>query len=142
MTDLALLRHLFGYGDWANDQLLAAASPLAAAQPDQPFDIGPAVCGDAAHPRWRGRVGWRQARRDRAEVDGREREPAEPAAIAARFAEVRALCAMSSFRDSSAVPCARPRAALPRQPRQPLQGDPVREMLVQGHVHSTHHRRR
>lgn len=138
MTDLELLHSQFAYGDWANDRLVAAAEPLSAEQLDQRFDIGMGslrrtimhvlVGEEVWLARWRGET---------QKMWGGENEPLPPAGMTPRFEAMRAARAAffgtlragdldreQVYRDSKGSQF---RAAL-------------RDMLIQGFVHSTHHR--
>lgn len=138
MTDLDLLRHLFAYGDWANDQLVGAGAPLSADQLDRPFDIGPGslrrtllhiLIGEEVWlARWQGEVERKW---------GGEREPVEPATIAARFTSLRAprTAFLSGLRASDLD-----RVQTYRDSKGSLFTATLRDMLIQGHMHGTHHR--
>lgn len=138
MTDLALLRTLFDYGDWANDQLLAAATSLSAAHLDQPFDIGPGSLRRALLHILIGEEVWLARWRGEVETKwGGEKETVEPPAMRDRFAALR------SSRDaflSALRPGDLDRAQTYRDSKGSLFTATLRDMLIQGHVHSTHHR--
>lgn len=139
MTDPALIR-LFAYSDWANATVLEAAGELSDEQLDRPLEIGPKpgslrriinhiLAGEAVWlSRWQGNVenAWPN-----------ERLPTPVAEIAAHLEKVALnrevffstlgelhLGEMRTYRDSKGT----------------LYKALLRDMLLQGLVHSTHHR--
>lgn len=136
--NLATSRQISTYSDWANTQILAAAGALTDVQLDQPFDMSRGTLRRTLLHTYAGEHVWLQRCQGHAEtpwID--EDEPAAVAAIRERFAATwrerdaflaaltdGSLARMQTYRDSYGTLF---QAAL---------GD----MLLQMHLHSTHHR--
>lgn len=144
MNDLDLLVLLLEYTDWSNDRLLEAASPMTDEQLDRPMEIGPGTLrkvllhihnGELVWlRRWQGRGGgehgetpWPSESEAVTVPQLRERLGAvrrERAAFVASLREQRAdLGRVQRYRDSKGS----------------LFQASLRDMLIQGVMHSKHH---
>ncbi|MGD9689351.1 MAG: DinB family protein [Phycisphaerales bacterium] len=129
---------LFAYSDASNSRVLDAAAALSDAALDTPLDIGPGCLRRILLHLYNGEYVW--LARWSGEIETRwpsESEPAPVAAIAQRFREV------WSRRDqflSTLAPAAIDRAQTYRDSKGSLFRASLRDMLLQGLVHSIHHR--
>lgn len=143
-TDLDLLLKLFAYTDWSNDRLLEAAAPMTDEQLDRGMDIGPGTLRKTLLHIYNGEFVWLRRWQGRGGGDHgetpwpSEKEAVTIAQLRERFGAVRRdraafltslreqhtdLDRVLRYRDSSGNPFT---AAL-------------RDMLIQGVMHSKHH---
>ncbi len=138
MTEIGLLQRMLGYGDSANDQLLAGARALDDQGLDQPFDIGPGSLRRTLMHILVGEEVWLSRWKGVSETPwGDEKAKLTPDQIAARFKAVR------NARDEFLAPLSPgelDREQVYRDSKGSLYRATLREMLLQGVVHSTHHR--
>lgn len=132
-----LLNTLFSYGDWANDALLDAAAKLDEPLLDQPFDIGPGSARKILDHIETGESVWLNRWRGHTHTPWSSQPVATLPELRARFHATRAarveflatldparLDAQQTYRDS--------RGSMFRAT--------LADMLLQGFVHSAHHR--
>lgn len=126
------------YGDWANDRLLEAAGAMTDAQLDQPFDIGMGTLRRTLIHIWAGERTWLQRWQGRTETGWpNETESEDVSHLREKFHAVRTerdaflsslrpemLAALVTYRDSKGS----------------LFKATLSDMLMQGVVHSIHHR--
>lgn len=138
MIQLSTVRTLLEYSDWANDQVLTASGSLTDAQLDQPFDMGPGSLRRTLIHTYNGEYVWLQRWKQVSETKWpSESEPASVADVRERFH------AVWIDRDgflATLDDAALQRAQTYRDSRGDLFRAPLGEMLMQGCVHSIHHR--
>lgn len=138
MTELGLFQRMLGYGDWANDQLLSAARSQSDAALDRVFDIGRGTLRKTLLHIQIGEEVWLSRWSDVTETKwGNESETTPISEIAARFNRVR------TQRDAffaGLIPERLDREQPYRDSRGSLFQATLREMIIQGIWHSTHHR--
>lgn len=138
MPDLDTLGTILTYSDWANRRLLGSAAPLADAALDQPFDIGPGSLRRTLLHIHAGEDVWLRRWKGEAHTPWpNEKERVTIDALAERFAHTR------SQRDAFLATLSR--ADLTRlQPYRDSRGSMFQatlgDMLLQGCIHSIHHR--
>ena len=129
---------LMPYNDWANDQLLAAGDALTDEQLDERFDISMGTFRKVLLHVYVGEYVWLrrwQGKSDQPWLDQSER--IRPADVGRRFQTLR------SERDAFFADLTPERLAQPQKyldSKGSYFAAPLGEMLVQGFVHSTHHR--
>lgn len=138
MIDLDTVRTMFRYSDWANERVLDSALGVAEKDLDRPMDVGPGsmrrtllhvLAGeDVWLKRWMGQVETRWPD---------ERERAGVGEIAGRL---RAVWASREAFIGSLPPGATGRVQAYRDSKGGLFRASLGDMLVQGCVHSIHHR--
>jgi uncharacterized damage-inducible protein DinB len=133
-----MLMPLFAYGDWANDRLLHVAAGLSDEQLDRDLSIGPGTLRRILIHTHHGESVWLQ--RWKQTHDGRwpsEKEPIAPRELADRLARLR------PERDAFLAGLSPERLAGVQVYRDSRGNDfkaPLRDMILQGLVHSVHHR--
>lgn len=140
MNSLPLLARLFEYSDWANAQVLSAATGLGDEQLDRPLEIGP---GPGSLRRvlthtWAGEDMW--LRRWQGEIEAKwpaESERLSMAQLRERFETTRARRTpfIAGLQDEALT-----RVQDYRDSRGSLFRATLADMLLQGIVHSVHHR--
>lgn len=140
MTTLALLRQLLDYSDWANAQVLSAAARLSDEQLDRPLEIGPdpGTLRRVLMHTWAGEDMW--LRRWQGEIEAKwpaESERLSVAQLRDRFEATRARRGpfIAGLEDAAVV-----RVQEYRDSRGSLFKAALADMLLQGIVHSVHHR--
>jgi len=140
MTDLALIRRLLEYSDWANATVLDSATALSDEQLDRALEIGP---GSGSLRRvlthtWAGEDMWLRRWRGDAEPQWpNESDPVYVGALRPRFEKTRAEreVFIATLRDDALA-----RVQTYRDSRGGLFRATLADMLLQGIVHSVHHR--
>lgn len=138
MFHLDSLYDFLRYNDWANDCLLQASVAFSDAQLDQPFDVGPGSLRRILTHIWAGEQTWLQRWRGRAETPWpNETEKVSIAEFAQRFASVRTertafIGALSNASLSDEITYRDSKGSLFRAT--------LSDMLMQGIIHSMHHR--
>lgn len=140
MQSLVMMQRLMEYSDWANDQVLSAAGELSDEQLDRGLEIGP---GPGSLRRvlthtWAGEDMW--LRRWKGETEARwpsEGENCSVATLHDRFMALRPERArfLATIGDQDLVP-----VQAYRDSRGSLFRATLADMLLQGIVHSVHHR--
>ncbi len=138
MLNIASAHVFFRYGDWANQQLLAAAGKLTDAQLDQPFDMGPGSLRRTLIHIYNGEHVWLNRWQCRAETPWpSESDPLSVAELGRRFAA----CAqerdvfVATLTDASLA-----REITYRDSKGSLFQASLSDMLIQAINHSIHHR--
>lgn len=140
MDDLGIVNRLLEYSDWANVQVLSAAAGLSDEQLDRPLEIGPGpgTLRRVLMHTWAGEDTW--LRRWRGEVEAewpKEGERLSIAQVRERFEATRLQrAAFVGTLDEAALA----REQTYRDSRGGLFRATLGDMLVQGIVHSVHHR--
>jgi len=138
MIDLHSIRALLHYSDWANDQVLAAASHLADAKLDQPIEMGRGSLRSELLHILAGESVWLQRWQGRREMPWpNELERVPVCDIASRFQSV------YSERDrflAGVAPSNLAHSVIYRDSRGSLFSASLGDMMIQKCVHSTHHR--
>lgn len=140
MNSLPLLARLFEYSDWANAQVLSAAAGLSDEQLDRPLEIGPGAGSlrRVLMHTWAGEDMW--LRRWQGEIEAKwpaESERLSVAQLRERFESTRARRGpfIAGLEDSALA-----RVQAYRDSRGSLFKATLGDMLLQGIVHSVHHR--
>jgi uncharacterized damage-inducible protein DinB len=138
MFDLSTFRTFFRYSDWANDQLLQAAAFLPQEHLDREFDIGRGSLRRTLLHILAGEDVWLKRWKDQCETPWPdETERTAPVVIQDRFAEV--YRERDRFLDGlQARHFGRP--IVYRDSKGSLFSAPLADMIVQGILHSAHHR--
>ena len=132
------LSDFFRYNDWANDRLLGAAAELSDAQLDQAFDVGVGSLRLTLMHIWAGEETWLQRWRGMAETPWPDQaERISIGELAQRLADTRSRrdAFIAGLSEASLSADVVYRDSLGSQFRATLAN-----MLIQGAVHSTHHR--
>lgn len=138
MPDIASLRTMFKYGDWANSQLLRASSRLSDEQLDRPFDMGRGSLRLVLTHIWAGEHVWLRRWQGQSETPWPdETEPFGIVAFAERFGQ------LTAQRDAFINGCTvddLSRHITYRDSKGSLFVATLGDMMLQMFVHSTHHR--
>lgn len=140
MNSLPLLVRLFEYSDWANAQVLSAAAGLSDEQLDRPLEIGPGpgTLRRVLMHTWAGEDMW--LRRWQGEIEAKwpaESERLSVAQLRDRFEATRARRGpfIAGLEDAAVA-----RVQDYRDSRGSLFRATLADMLMQGILHSVHHR--
>lgn len=126
------------YSEWANSRLIAASSPLSDGQLDQPFDMGRGTLRLTLMHIWAGEHVWLQRWRGQAETPWPdEDERLSPGVIGDRLQGV--YVERASFLEAISEEHLS-REITYRDSRGSLFSAVLSDMLMQGMVHSIHHR--
>lgn len=136
--DRTILDRLFTYGDWANGKLLDAANTMTDDSLDQPFDMGVGSLRRTLLHIYNGEYVWLQRWRQKADTPWpSEEERIEPAALRKRLEmnsrERAGFLAGLTTQDLD-------RTQVYRDSRGGLFSASLRDMILQGFLHSHHHR--
>jgi uncharacterized damage-inducible protein DinB len=138
MIDLPMIRTILRYGDWANEKIVGASTDLADQQLDRVFDIGRGSLRKTLLHILAGESVWLRRWQEDCETPWpSEDEPASPATIAGRFAEM----IRNRDRFFATIDAGRlTRAVVYRDSKGGLYSASLGDMMLQMCLHSTHHR--
>lgn len=138
MIQLETIRTLLNYGDWANDRLLQTAGVLNDEQLDRPFDMGVGSLRKTLLHIYNGEYVWLQRWQGKTETKWpSEEEPVLISTLAERFRKNYADrdAFLAALMDADLA-----RAVVYRDSKGSLFTAALGDMLMQGCVHSLHHR--
>ncbi|MBX3403100.1 MAG: DinB family protein [Phycisphaeraceae bacterium] len=140
MNSLPLLARLFEYSDWANAQVLSAAAGLSDEQLDRPLEIGPGpgTLRRVLMHTWAGEDTW--LRRWRGEMEAKWPAESERLSIAQLRERFETTCAQRAEFVGTLSDAALDREQMYRDSRGGVFSASLGDMLLQGIVHSVHHR--
>ncbi|MBX3407249.1 MAG: DinB family protein [Phycisphaeraceae bacterium] len=140
MNSLPLLARLFEYSDWANAQVLSAAAGLSDEQLDQPLEIGPGpgTLRRVLMHTWAGEDTW--LRRWRGEMEAKWPAESDRLSIAQVRERFETTCAQRAEFFGALDESALQREQKYRDSRGGVFSASLGDMLLQGIVHSVHHR--
>ncbi|MBX3394148.1 MAG: DinB family protein [Phycisphaerae bacterium] len=138
MLNMDAAKELFRYSDWANGQLIMAAAPLSDDKLDTPVEMGPGSLRRTLMHLWAGEHVWLQRWQRRTETAWPdEAERLSPKEIGERLSKVSGIRA--AFIDS-VKPESLGREITYRDSKGDLFTATLSDMLIQGILHSVHHR--
>lgn len=138
MLNIDAAKDLLRYNDWANGRLVSASSLLSDEKLDAPVEMGPGSLRCTLMHLWAGEHVWLQRWQSRTETAWpNETERLSPAVIGERLSKVSS--ARAAFIDS-VKPEALSREITYRDSRGDLFTATLSDMLIQGVLHSVHHR--
>lgn len=137
-SNLETIREWLRYSAWANDRLTALASGLSDAQLDRPFDMGPGSFRRTMLHILDGEAVWFERWRGHRETPWPD--PNRPAPLSDIRADLAVVAARRSEWLSGIDPVRLDECIVYRDSRGSLFQASLRDMLLQGCVHSSHHR--
>jgi uncharacterized damage-inducible protein DinB len=137
MPELDLIRRLFEYTDWSNGRLIESAAPLGEDALDRPMEIGPGTLRRTLVHICNGERVWLGRFRQDHEVPWPSEAELVPVAVVGERLDLHA-----RERDgflSTLSPADLDRVQTYRDSKGSLYRAPLRDMLLQGVLHSKHH---
>lgn len=138
MIDLATIRSMFRYSDWANERVLESALGVAEADLDRPMDVGPGSMRRTLLHILAGEDVW--LRRWMGQIETRWPDERERAGVSEIAERLRAVWARREVFVESLPDGAAGRVQDYRDSKGGLFRASLGDMLLQGCVHSIHHR--